>query len=418
MISLKDLIRNDLPGNFNEAYNLYKRKELVLCNLNGIIVPPYEILIHPSSYCNLTCQWCIGEHIHVESSDDMEPHFVPKKNESILPNILHDESALLAVVENILSYKKTVKTVIDGIQIDKVFSVENFSFSGITGEPLVAKKSLISAIRKITSKGKRTGMFTNGLKISSDCCDVLSRLSYINISVDAGSNSTYNKLKCSGRKSQSSDLDKVFSKIHLLNQFKTLNATSLEINCSCILYPENYREIYTLASKLKKLGVSNLRLKKDIYGEKVLNEIERKECLELIERIKCDLEDTSFKLITVHDLNNQKEQLQDFSSCLISKMMAAVGSDGMLYPCNYHPRPNGYALGNLVENSLEDIWESQYRENIDKQLPCICPSVCDPFKTRSNRLFDRLENEYKTNDPKLIHEFFHESETIFGGKLK
>ncbi|MFW5407053.1 hypothetical protein B7L51_000245 [Pectobacterium brasiliense] len=174
MISLKDLIRNDLPGNFNEAYNLYKRKELVLCNLNGIIVPPYEVLIHPSSYCNLTCQWCIGEHIHVESSDDIEPHFIPKKNEHILPNVLHDESALLAVVENILSYKKTVKTVIDGIQIDKAFSVENFSFSGITGEPLVAKKSLISAIRKITSEGKRTGMFTNGLKISSDCCDVLS----------------------------------------------------------------------------------------------------------------------------------------------------------------------------------------------------------------------------------------------------
>lgn len=79
MVSLKDLIRNDLPGNFNEAYNLYKRKELVLCNLSGIIVPPYEVLIHPSSYCNLTCQWCIGEHIHVESSDDMEPHFIPKK---------------------------------------------------------------------------------------------------------------------------------------------------------------------------------------------------------------------------------------------------------------------------------------------------------------------------------------------------
>ncbi|MBD2809861.1 radical SAM protein [Xenorhabdus sp. Vera] len=416
MPNLQSLIRNDLPGNFNEAYNLYKRKELILCNLNGIIVPPYEVLIHPSSYCNLTCQWCIGDHIHVESNEDMEPHYIPKKNEHILPNVLHSEKALMSVVENILSYKKKVSTVIDGVQIDRTFSVENFSFSGITGEPLIAKKALISAIRKVTSEGKRTGLFTNGLRISGDICDVLSRLSYINISVDAGSNETYNKLKCSSRASQLQELDKVFSNIYLLKQFKELNSTNLEINCSCILYPENFREIYSLAKKLKSLGVSNLRLKKDIYGEKVLSESERAECLKLVEKIRDDLEDSSFKLITVHDLNNLQEQMQDFSSCLISKMMAAVGSDGMLYPCNYHPKPNGHYIGNLVEKPLEEIWESRYRADIDKQLPVICPSVCDPFKTRSNRLFDKLNHKYKTSGPEQIHTFFIEAENLFGGR--
>lgn len=414
MENLQNLIRNDLPGNFNEAFNLYKRKELILCNLNGIIVPPYEVLIHPSSYCNLTCQWCIGDHIHIESSGELEPHFIPKKNEHILPNILHNEEALMAVVENILSYKKKVNTIIDGIQINKTFSVENFSFSGITGEPLIAKKALVSAIRRLTNEGKRTGLFTNGIKISSDICDVLSRLSYINISVDAGSNQTYNKLKCSSRSSQLSELDKVFSNIFLLNSFKKLNATDIEINTSCILYPENFREIYSLAKKVKSLGVSNLRLKKDIYGEKVLSEAEIKECLMLIDRIRNDLEDSTFKIITVHDLNNSQEQIQDFNSCLISKMMSAVGSDGMLYPCNYHPKPNGHSIGNLVSKTLEEVWESRYRADLDSKLPRICPSVCDPFKTRSNRLFDKINNKYRSNEKDQIHSFFIEAKNIFG----
>ncbi|MGG7445976.1 SPASM domain-containing protein [Kosakonia oryzendophytica] len=418
MQNLQSLIRNDLPGNFNEAYNLYKRKELILCNLNGIVVPPYEVLIHPSSYCNLTCQWCIGEHIHVESSEEMEPHYIPKKNKDILPNVLHSEKALMSVIENILSYKKNITTVIDGIKINRTFSVENFSFSGITGEPLIAKKALVSAIRKITSEGKRTGLFTNGLKIGADICDALSKLSYINISVDSGSNQTYNTLKCSGRESQLNELDKVYSNIYLLKQFKDLNMTELEINCSCILYPENFREIYTLAKKLKSLGVSNLRLKKDIYGEKVLSETEKLECLTLIGNIRNDLEDSSFKLITVHDLNNSEEQAQDFDTCLISRMMAAVGSDGMLYPCNYHPKPNGYHIGNLVEKTLEEIWESTHRADIDCQLPGICPSVCDPFKTRSNRLFDKLHHNYQQSDSTQIKNFFIEAEKIFGGQLK
>jgi sulfatase maturation enzyme AslB (radical SAM superfamily) len=413
MLSLQSLIRNDLPGYFNEAYNLYKRKELILCNLNGITVPPYEVLIHPSSYCNLTCQWCIGEHIHVESSEGTEPYFVPQKNEHILPNVLHGENALMSVVENILSYKKKITTVIDGIQIDKTFSVENFSFSGITGEPLIARKALISAIQKVTSEGKRTGLFTNGLRITEDNLDVLSKLSYINISVDAGSNETYNRLKCSGRISQLNALDNVFSNIHRLKKFKDSHSSDIEINCSCILYPENFREIYSLAKRLKLLGVSTLRLKKDIYGEKVLNESERIEYMNLVEKIRDDLECPSFSLITVHDLNNPHEQVQDFNTCLISKMMAAVGSDGMLYPCNYHPRPNGYSIGNLVEKSLEELWESKYRTDIDKQLPGICPSVCDPFKTRSNRLFDKLNYQYKLYGPEQIRTFFIEAENIF-----
>lgn len=414
--NLLDMIRSDLPGNFNEAFNLYKRKELVLCNMNDIIVPPYEVLIHPSSYCNLTCQWCIGEHINVDSHDDLEQYFVPTKNEHILPNLLHNEDALLAVVENIMSYKKKVNVVIDGIEINKTFSVENISFSGITGEPLIAKKALISAIRKVVKENKRIGLFTNGLKISPEICDVLSRLSYINISVDAGTNETYNKLKCSNRASQQKELDKVFNNIFLLKKFKDLNRTNIEINCSCIIYPENYREIYSLAKKLKTLGVCTLRLKKDIYGAKVLNKQQKEECLKLISNIRNELEDDKFTLITVHDLNNDNEQLQDFGSCLISKMMAAVGSDGYLYPCNYHPRPGGFKLGSLVENTLEKIWESTYRAQINCKIPSICPSVCDPFKTRSNRLFDKLHANYKTHGAEQIKTFFIEAESFFGGK--
>jgi len=343
---------------------------------------------------------------------------MPKKNDNILPNVIHDEKKMIKVIDNILSYEKNVNLQIGGYHINKKFSVENISFSGITGEPLIAQKAITAAIRMIKNKGKRTGLFTNGLLIDINNCNILSRLDYINISIDAGTNQTYNTLKCGGRTSQKFELDKVYKNIALLNAAKKEFKTHLEINCSCILYPDNFNEIYLLASNLKKMGVSTLRLKKDIYGERMLNSQQKEMCLNLINKIKNDLEDNHFKLINIHDLDDDKEQEQDFEKCFISKMMAAVGSDGNLYPCNYHPKKGGYTLGSLIDIPFQTIWEARERKSLEEKLPGICPSVCDPFKTRSNKLFNKLLKIYEKEGISGISNIISEAEIYFGGNNK
>jgi hypothetical protein len=75
-----------------------------------------------------------------------------------------------------------------------------------------------------------------------------------------------------------------------------------------------------------------------------------------------------------------------FDSCSITNLMAAVGSDGHLYPCNYHPRPGGASYGSAIETSFREVWEGTQRMRMRRELPCICPKVCDPFKNRANEM--------------------------------
>ena len=63
MNRLKEVYRNDLPDRFNEMEMLDRHFSLILNVFNGNILPPYEILIHTSSICNLNCKWCIGGYV-------------------------------------------------------------------------------------------------------------------------------------------------------------------------------------------------------------------------------------------------------------------------------------------------------------------------------------------------------------------
>lgn len=390
-MSLIDKIKTNIPGNFNEAYNFAKRKELMLCIRNNVVVPPYEVLIHPSSYCNLTCEWCIGEYVTTEESvNDLEVHYKPKNKNLVLDNNISNPDVMLELIRNITSYRKRVCCTLEGVDIDKEFRVENISFSGITGEPLVAKKAVKAAIEELFKNNIRIGMFTNGLLIEKDDLDTLTKMSYINISLDAGSNEVYARLKCSGNKSHNLLFDNVLSKINMLVEYKKNTGRDIEVNCSYLIYPENFELLYETAIKLKALGVNKLRLKRDIYGHRLLDSTQRSIYRDIIHNIKQELVDDMFNVIEVHDIDNVSEQVRDFSSCFIQHMMASVGSDGKMYPCNYHPKKNGYMFGNLLTKSFEEIWISDERLNIVREIPSICPKVCDPFKTRSNRLYEKV----------------------------
>lgn len=92
--------REDIPGIFNEAFIFKTQLERFKLSLNSdVIVPPYEVLIHPSGICNLKCQWCIGANIPTELK-------TTENNLKLLPTRLTDPKKMEAVIKNLLSYKK------------------------------------------------------------------------------------------------------------------------------------------------------------------------------------------------------------------------------------------------------------------------------------------------------------------------
>lgn len=388
--SLRGSFRPDLPGRFNELDVLRREWPLFAASVAGQVLPPYEVLVHPSSGCNLRCQWCIGDHVPVEIWDgDRETRIVleaSKQASERLPDVLADPSAMMKLAMELVGYRKMGAYRSGGTEHRAEFGVRTVSFSGLIGEPLVARVALVPAIAFLLEHGMRVGMFTNGVLMNGPVIDVLVGAAYVNLSLDAATAGTYARLKFRGHPVGQVKFDRAVANLTALAQCRRERGTDLEITVSFILYPGNHHEVYDAAVIAKRAGADRIRLKRDISGERLLDAGQQDHAATLIGRIREELVDDTFSLVEIHKLGYLDGLERTFPVCSITDMVAAVGSDGCLYPCNYHPRPGGASYGSVIEASFAQVWEGEQRQRIRAALPGICPRVCDPFKQRANTM--------------------------------
>ncbi len=369
---LSEFARKDIPGLFNEVNVLRQHKTRVEHALNNdTILPPYEIIIHPAAGCNLHCDWCIGGRV----LEDQEA-----KWSDLLPSTLVNPDNMERLITGVVNYRK------------EGFRVENISFSGITGEPLVAKQSFVRAVDILKEEGIRVGLFSNAVLIDEEIIEALLKIDYINISLDAGTPETYANLKYGGRPQGKILFERLLGNIDRLVKARNESPNSnLQVNSSFVLYPDNYQEIHEAASTLKRLGVGTLRMKQDISGRKMLSPEQKEEARQLLERVD-GLVDDNFKFVKIHQFGRPADMQRLFHKCVITDLMAAIGSDGNVYPCNYNATLEGAPYGNAIDHSFEEIWEGETRRQIKNQIPSICPPYCDPFKTRANNLLQAVSD--------------------------
>ncbi len=388
--SLRGSVRTDLSGRFNELDVLRRQWPLFAATVEGQVLPPYEVLIHPSSGCNLRCQWCIGDHVPLEIWDDERDMLTlvdaSKEAPDRLPDTLGEPAAMMKLVRDLVGYRKTGTYRSGGTQHTQEFRIHNVSFSGLIGEPLISRAALTPAIDYLIDNDIRVGLFTNGELMDTKVIDVLVRSAYVNVSLDAASRETYAALKFRGHTAGTVKFDRAVANLRALADRRRQDRTDVEIGVSFILYPENYHEVYDAAVLARDAGADRLRLKRDISGDKLLNAEQVDDANTLIACIRDEVVDGTFDLVEIHKLDYEGELTRQFSTCSITDMVAAIGSDGHLYPCNYHPRPGGASYGSAIDTSLAQVWEGTMRAKLRGELPSICPKVCDPFKNRANTM--------------------------------
>ncbi|MBI4656530.1 MAG: radical SAM protein [Elusimicrobia bacterium] len=372
-------VRLNIPECFNEAKIIKKQYSRIVNCLQEAILPPYEIIIHPSSICNLKCFWCIGKNIG-HTSNRLYPL-----------NSLSDPKNMQKIVKGILDYRIKSK----GWREDtsEHFQVENVSFSGLMGEPLVAKESTLLGMRLLIENDIRVGLFTNGILMDEAAIETILLSAWVHFSIDAGSKKTYSWLKYQGTG------ETLFVKVlQNLNKLAIKKANSkeakVEINAGFVLNRFNYAEVYDAARILKNLGVRFLRIKTDIAQKFLLNSEERKEAKLLLDKIKLKLVDRNFELVEIHTVDKIDNRKRSFHECFAHKIVGAIGSDGGVYPCNYHPHVTGICYGNAMERPFREIWEGGQRKRLFHYIPQKCPPVCDPFKNRVNKLFGVVKRIY------------------------
>jgi len=336
--------------------------------LDGEITAPNEIEIQPSASCDAHCTFCFA------------------KDYKKFKNKLTNKSEMKKVCDEIIKlddyYKSKNNT-----------SINVIKFCGTTGEPFT-NPQILYGIEYFKNKNKTVRAFSNGLRISKnqnspEYIEKVALLNILNLSLDAGSTKTLWKLKPGARKGKIK-LEEILSAV---TKLKDLNLQLIAINY--VITNESYNEIVKATKKVKDSGANLIRFRIDMNDSEV-SEKHSERILELLNTAE-EYQDNSFKVIPIHSADQIKNTKKDcFSSkelgykCYLPGFWACISPNGNVYSCGHSAHPDSESYGNILEQDLIDIWESDRKKQILANLPGKSCDECPPFGLRTNEFCDYL----------------------------
>lgn len=237
----------------------------------------------------------------------------------------------------------------------------------------------------------RSYITTNGCLLNSELIEQIlqSKIYFIQFSLDACTESTYNKIRKGG------DFSKVITNIKLLvSRRDLLNLKKPFIATNFIILRSNIHELRGYIDLGESLGVDKIGFvlpfglfdsdKNEVIT--LLNE-EENEYSNLFLQIKNELND-------IYPNNQKRYRIPDIlpNECLLDCSFRAtsqifIDTKGNVYPCcviavkAQEGSTNAYAMGNCNNQSLQEIWDSskfiQFREKFYRgELPCAICKDC------------------------------------------
>lgn len=299
---------------------------------------PISVELHLTDICNLKCEWCTDKEL--------------RKNGAVMD---------LQVIERLFRefWRHGTGVTLEG-----------------GGEP-----TLHPEFHKVTEIGKNNsldmGLITNG---TVDISESISRLRWARISLDSSTREEYKQEKgvdC---------FDRVLANLEKMSAARNPEETFLGIGY--VLTTRNQSRLIELVKQLDSIGIDYIYLRPVEEAEDITPSLKslldlRKELAELTAgtRIKY--------MLAVSDRVVDKNA---GLPCIAHSLTSVIHANGEVALCEKR-RGDGIILGNVRDNSFEDLWVSPYREQVSqKLLKAECQSGCSACRvTGFNMIFEQLE---------------------------
>lgn len=360
--------KEDLIKKYNFSSEYVKDYEKFKSEIVNKKIIPYQVEFQPpprgKKICWLECPYCYGK-----SAEDNQERLAKEKAKNILIEIL------------------------DG-------GVKKIIFAGYATDPLNCE--YIDDLLDITvSKQAIFGFNTKALKISDNFFNILNnnRLqesSYISLSIDAGSNETYNNIhdvKAPKAKIYNQVLEnaKKLGKIKINNHFDLSAAYLVNIKSAKFSDYENFIHDF-LNAGCNVLRFSFPQPPKDIDTEKgvIPSKEEIKNYINDIKKLQKKYQNNdSLILIANPDIENNIYNKARTLPCFARYLFPTVGYDGWLYNCSQSSAPNfrKTALGNLNKDSFWKLFYNYENKKIENFV-----QNCSIALTESGCRCDRKEH--------------------------
>lgn len=324
-----------------DSHKLIYHPEIVSRWLKGENIYPIEIEISPSGSCNHRCVFCAVDYIGYQSV------FLKKDI------ILRDISQMS---------KKGLKSVI---------------CSG-EGEPLL-NKEMPDIVNGIKSCGVDVAMSTNGVLFSREkLLDCLAAFTWVRYSVASMEENSYNKIQ----RGKPGDLKRVKDNLAEAVRIKKDKRLKTTLGVQCLLLPDNVSQIANMTKELCKIGIDYLTVKpysQHLHSENTF-EIDYDKMLDLGEELK-QYETDSFSVYFRVNAMKKMHKVKQYKKCLGLPFMTHIDARGNVWPCVAHIGTEEFCYGNIYEQTFEEIWEGQRRQEVEKiinelDVNKICREAC------------------------------------------
>ena len=238
--------------------------------------------------------------------------------------------------------------------------VKSIMYAG-EGEPLLHKE-----MAKIVTLTKESGIdvsfTTNATILPPGFVDTLSSISWIKVSINAGTAATYATL----HQTKESDFDKAVNNMITLVRHKRDNNLHCTLGAQTLLLEENYNEIETLAKLCRdKIGLDYLVVKP--YSQHLFSNTQRyktfdyqqfREYGESLAHLNTDTFSLVFRGHTMQKLSAADRYDRCYSTPFLWGYILA---NGVVSGCSAFLLDKRFEYGNINEHSFQEIWEGEER---------------------------------------------------------
>ncbi len=343
----KNLIFTE-QSQFN-ALKVFRHMDRVCDLMKGKKMFPISVDLSVSNFCNQKCVWCYYRG-YLESARTM-------LDKGLLLSLLRELSAL---------------------------GVKGINFTG-GGEPLT-HPALIEVMEYAHAKGIDVGLITNGVLLNKEKIRRLTRIAkFIRISLSSSGAKNYRKF----HNAHKDDFKKLIENLKLLGEYS--KGSKCLTGVLFLLEPKTQSELLDTIELVKKSGLKffEVRLIKNTPCF-TPGSLTRENDI-LYEKAK-GYADNNFDIIMRDELVRATPRYgKEYKLCYAHEFVTSISAEGDVYVCCEFEGKKKYAFGNIKKKKFEDIWFSDERKKVVKNLDLSkCFACCKGDGI--NQLFHTLNN--------------------------